>query len=115
MDKAKINQILQANKNKIFVDRILNRERYPVLDFTTGQTTMQVPQRTEYGTHKMVYAQVGDKYHVFPTILWNGKTLNQYEWREAYDRVKNTGNFISIDTAEEAADFSKNYKLIWEK
>jgi len=29
--------------------------------------------------------------------------------------VKKSNNFISFDTPEEAADFSKNYKLIWEK
>lgn len=115
MDKARINQILQANKGKTFVDRIINRERYPVLDFTSGKTVMQAPEQGEYGTHKMAYVSVGDKYHVFPTILWDGKQLKQYEWREAYDKVKQTGNFISFDTAEEADDFSENYKLIWEK
>ncbi len=49
------------------------------------------------------------------TILWDGKQFKQYEWRDAYDQVKQTGNFISFNTEEEAADFGKNYKLIWEK
>jgi len=105
MDKARINQILQANKSKSFVDRILNKDRYPTLDLGNGN----------YATHKMAWAKVGEKYYVFPTVLWDGKKLTQYDPKKAYGYVKKSNNFISFDTPEEAADFSKNYKLIWEK
>ena len=105
MDKARINQILQANKSKSFVDRILHKDRYPVLDLGNGN----------YATHMMAWGEVDDKYWVFPTVLWDGKKLTQYDPKEAFGHVKKTNNFISFDTPEEAADFSKNYKLIWEK
>ena len=78
MDKARINQILQANKSKSFVDRILNKDRYPTLDLGNGN----------YATHMMAWTKVDKKYHVFPTVLWDGKKLTQYDPKEAYGYVK---------------------------
>ena len=108
MDKqelARINQILEANKTKSFVDRILNKDKYPTLDLGNGMSA----------THKMSYMQVGNKYHVFPTILYHDKKLTRYKPRKAYDLVRQTGNYIEFDTQNEADWFSKNYKAVWEE
>lgn len=101
----KIKQILEKNKNKTFVDRILNPNNYPRLDLGGGN----------FATHKMSWMQVGDKYHVFPTVLWDGKNLNEYTPEAAYEYVKQSGNYIEFDSPEEADWFSKRYKDIWDK
>lgn len=100
---AKMRQILEANKDKTFVDRILNRDKYPRLDLGDGN----------YATHKMSYMQVGDKYHVFPTVLYDGKQLKEYSPFDAYNNVRQTGNYIEFDTLEEADTFSRRYKAVW--
>jgi hypothetical protein len=94
---------LLANKDKSFVDRIINRRKYPVLDLGNGQ----------YATHKMAWNESDGKYHVFPTVLYDGKELRQFSPDEAYNHAKSTGNFIEFNTPEEADYFSKRYKAFW--
>ena len=100
-----IRQILEANKSRTFVDRILNKNRYPVLDLGNGNIA----------THKMAWAKAGDKYVVHPTVLWDGKALKEYDPREAWNQVRKTGNYITFDSPQEAEWFSQNYKKVWEK
>ena len=104
-DLAKIQAILEANKDRNFVDRILHKDNYPSLDLGNGQ----------YATHLMSYAQVGDKYHVFPMIQFDGQTLTKYyDFVDAYRQADANGDVISFDTEEEADWFTKNYKKVWE-
>jgi hypothetical protein len=102
---ARIKIILDSNKQKSFVDRILRPNLYPQLPLEGGMV----------GTHKMSWVRAGEKYHVFPTILWDGKELKQYKPMDAYKHVKTTGNYIEFDTPEDADWFSRNYKRVWEK
>jgi hypothetical protein len=106
MDEAQLSwlwEILQKNKDKTFVKRILDPDKYPTLDFGDGN----------WGTHKMSYMQFGDKYRVFPTILFNGKELQQFQPKEAWKHVNKTGNYIEFDDESDADFFSKNYKAFW--
>ena len=105
MEDDRLMEILALNKDKSFVQRILKPKDYPSLDLGGGKTA----------SHKMSWAESEGKYHVFPTILYGpDKQLHQYtDWKEAWDNVKETGNFIEFDTPEEADDFSKNYKRYW--
>ena len=106
MDKKTIQKILEANKEKGFVQRILNPSNYPVLDLGKGKTA----------THMMSWGQVGDKYVVYPTVLYDeNKGLTQYSPAKAWHHVSQTGNFIVFSNAKEADWFSKNYKIIWDK
>jgi hypothetical protein len=98
-------QILEQNKDKPFVKRILKPSDYPSLDLGEGRTA----------SHLMTWAQVGDKYVAFPTVLQEGKKLKKYIPDEAWSRVKDTGNYIEFNTAEEADKFSKEYKNHWKK
>jgi hypothetical protein len=101
---ARVRQILDANKDKGFVQRILYPEKYPTLDLGNGN----------YATHKMSYVQVGDKYHVFPTVLYDGKgALTQYDPRTAYAHARQTGNYIEFDNPNDAEWFSRRYKAVW--
>ncbi len=102
---AYIRQILEANKSKTFVDRILNKDKYPTLDLGDGN----------YATHKMAWAQVGDKYVVYPTVLWDGKQVKEYSPQDAWNHVKTSGNYIEFDSPQEADWFSQNYKNVWGK
>ena len=104
--RAKIQKILEANKHRGFVKRILDPGSYPTLDLGDGN----------YATHLMSWGKVDDKYVVFPTVLYNeGKGLTRFSPGEAIGQVMQTGNFIEFDTAEEADWFSKEYKSVWKK
>lgn len=95
--------ILNKNKNKSFVKRILFPKKYPSLNLG--------PQTS--GTHLMVWGQMGKKYVVYPTILYDGEKLIKYDPNEAWKHVSQTGNYIEFDSAEEADWFSKHYKDYW--
>lgn len=104
-DRKKVMKILNANKKKSFVDRILNQKNYPVLDMGDGNVA----------THLMAWSEVDGKYRVYPTVLWNGKALTEYDPEKAFDFTTRTNNYIDFDTKKEADWFSKNYKVIWDK
>lgn len=95
--------ILQQNANKGFVQRILKPDEYPTLDLGNG----------DYATHKMAWIEDNGKYRVFPTVLYDGKALTQYEPMDAYRRVQKTGNFIDFNSPDEADWFSQRYKAAW--
>jgi len=94
-------KILLANKDKNFVDRIINKDKYPVMDLGDGS----------YATHQMAWGDVDGKYYVFPTILYNGKSL--YKPDNPFQDAMKSGEFIEFSSPEEADWFSKNYKLVW--
>ena len=102
MDNETILKVLNQNKGKIFIDRLLNRQNYPVINNPNGT----------YSTHKMAWGQAGNKYYVFPTILWDGQSLREYTPQEAWKHVFDTGNYLEFDTPEEADFFTNNYKKV---
>jgi len=105
-NKRTIQKILEANKEKGFVKRILNPEKYPTLPLGDGRS----------GTHLMSWGKIDDKYVVFPTILYDeGVGLRRFSPSEALSHVMQTDNFIEFNTPEEADWFSKNYKRVWGK
>lgn len=98
-------ETLNANRNRPFVKRILDPDKFPSLDLGKGKRA----------THLMSWGQVGDKYVVFPTVLYDGKQLTRMGPDEAWRNVSKTDNFIEFSTAEEAERFSKEYKEYWER
>ena len=98
-----VDSILQANKDKSFVKRIFERSKYPTIKNNDGT----------FSTHKMAWGEADGKYYVFPTILFDGKGLQQFEPQDAFKQTMKTNNFIEFKTSKEADWFSKNYKLIW--
>ena len=101
----KIKSILDKNKDKSFVQRILQPDKFPKLDLGDGN----------YATHKMSWGESGGKYIVFPTVLYGEGKLQEFKPDEAFGHAMNTGNYIEFDNPEEADWFSKNYKKVWEK
>ncbi|RLF68310.1 MAG: hypothetical protein DRN40_07735, partial [Thermoplasmata archaeon] len=55
------------------------------------------------------------RYVVFPTILYEKGKLVRYSPREAWEKVRKSGNFITFQDPQRAAWFSKSYKRYWEK
>jgi len=105
MDDAWLLDILDRNKDKSFVKRIMTPDKYPSLNNPDGTTS----------SHLMSWASAGGKFAAFPTILYDGKGLKKFDdWREAFGQAQQTGNYIEFDTPEEAEWFSKNYKRYWD-
>ena len=98
-----ISEILANNKSKNFVDRIINKSKYPSLDLGKGVEA----------SHLMAWTKVDGRPIVFPTVLYEGGKLKQYQPKEALQRVLKNGEFIEFKSDQQADWFSKNYKLIW--
>lgn len=104
-DIERANNILNQYKQFNFVDRVLNREKYPFIDYGDGN----------YATHKMAWGEGNGKYYVYPTIVYNKNknALTELEPKMAAQYARTSGEFIPFDTPEEAEWFSKNYKSVW--
>lgn len=100
-DYDKLMQILQANAQKTFVQRILNPDAFPVLPHAGG-----------IATHRMAWDEADGRYFVYPTVLYDGKGLKDYG-NAAWDQARKSGNYIEFKTPQEADWFSKNYKSAW--
>jgi hypothetical protein len=104
----KIRKILEQNADKDFVQRILDPDNSPSIDLGDGWT----------GTHLMA-ADIDDetgKWLVYPTIVRIEGELRQLNVEEAFHHAKATGQYIDFgDKKDEAIEFSKNYKKVWEE
>ena len=103
-DDVKIGKVLDKNRGKDFVERIINPWDSPVLQNDDGTKS----------SHKMAWGESDGKYYVYPTVLRDGEALNDYgdgAWSEAYKR----GEYIEFNSAEDADWFSQNYKNVWPK
>lgn len=101
----KIMSILSNNMNMNFVKRILTPDLYPRINYDDEN----------YATHKMMWNQMGNKYAVMPSIIYQNNSLRELDPRSAYDYAKSSGEYIEFDTPEEADWFSKNYKKVWNR
>lgn len=103
----RIRGILQANKGKEFVKRILDPENSPSMDLGKGWT----------GTHLMSaeFDPETEKWMVFPTIVNMGEGLQKMSMEQAMKHAKDSDEFIDFgDDKDAAIAFSKNYKKVWE-
>jgi hypothetical protein len=105
-DRMKALKMLEPYQHLNFVDRILNKDKYPVLDLGKGN----------YATHKMAYATDDDGAVLYPTVIQptEGADLMDLGPDAGYEHARATNNFIRL-SPEDAAWLSKNYKSIWGK
>ena len=105
MDEEELFGLLEKNKDLNFVDRILNRNKYPYMDLGDGN----------YATHKMAWGEADGKYFVYPTIVYDKekKTLNELNPKSAFDYAVKNKEYLEFDKPEIADWVSKNYKLAW--
>ena len=113
MAQADVPSILEKNADKNFVKRILEPDKYPKLSRGKDAEGNEV-----HSTHSMAWSsnEEGTKHYVYPTVVQREgqeelEDLGEY----SPDYARATGEFIEFDSAEEADDFSKNYKKVWEK
>ena len=109
----KIVDILVKNQKKKFVQRILHKDRYPVLENERSESN---PEGAP-STHSMSYSDDGQgRYFVYPTVIEDGSGgLKRLSGEEADAYAQESGEFIEFDNREEADWFSKKYKTIWDK
>jgi alkylated DNA repair dioxygenase AlkB len=105
---AKVKLILQQNRGKNFVQRILNPDLYPKLRNSDNTVS----------THKMAWVEDNGKYYVYPTIYpdENNPSFLIDESKTplaAWARAKETKDFIMFNTPTEADWFSQHYKDVW--
>lgn len=100
-----IRGLLQKNASVPFVDRILNREKYPVLENKDGT----------YSTHSMAWGEADGKYFVYPTVVPSNGGMVRLPPRKAWERAMKEKDFIKFGSPEEADWFSKRYKDVWSK
>lgn len=103
---GRIWDIIQKNKKTPFVNRLINRQDYPVIGNPDGT----------YSTHRMSWGQVGNKYWVFPMIEMVGDELVDLRQSgiDPFEHARQNQNYIEFNTPEEADFFSKNYKKYWD-
>ncbi len=99
-----VRKILEANKNKDFIQRILRPDDYPALPALDGKTK----------THLMSWGESDGKYQVYPTIIHKDGELIQYKDDEAAQHAMKTGEYVEFDNPADAAWFSERYKAYWE-
>ena len=94
---------LGANKDKEFVNRILNPQQSPpVIQNNDGTIS----------SHLMAYSGIdGGRGVVYPTIVNVDGKLTKLGDRDAIEYAKRTGEAIIFKTEKEAEEFSLNYKL----
>jgi len=105
MDLGEITKILTSNKDKNFVDRVLNRENYPTLNLGNGN----------YATHKMSWSTVGNKAIVYPNIIYSPDTKSLIELSpdDAFQYAMKNKEYIQFDDPNKADEFSQQYKKYW--
>ena len=103
-------KILQDNKRKNFVKRVLKPDRYPGITLEDGRPA----------SHLMSYGEWDGKYYVFPTIIQpkGGKNepLKQLSDDDAVLYAQETGEYIEFDNEVDAVWFSSDdgYKQYWD-
>lgn len=99
----KVLDVLNKNKTKSFVQRILTPDEFPRIKHSDG-----------FATHRMAWANTdGGKAIVYPTILLGSKGELKDYGSDALSHVINTDNFIEFNSPKEAEWFTKNYKSAW--
>ena len=106
MDLNEITKILMSNKDKNFVDRIINKNKYPTLDLGDGN----------YATHKMSWSTVNDKPIVYPNVIYNpsNKSLIELSPHDAFEHAMKNKEYIQFDDSAKADAFSQQYKKFWD-
>lgn len=101
-DLGAILSVLQANQDKNFVQRILNPSAYPTLQLGDGWIA----------THLMSWSEGDGKYFVYPHVVWDreAQSLRQLSNEEAWPYARRTGEFIEVESPEQADALSRYYK-----
>ena len=101
-------EILANNQDKNFVQRILYKDKYPILE---GKDKF----KGKVHTHLMSDTEVDGKFIVYPEVIMQDGKLVKKQKDEAFDYAMETGEYIEFPTDTAASWFAKNYKKYWDK
>ena len=100
MTKEEIARIIAENKDKPMVQRLLHRFVYPVRPNDDGSMS----------THLM--SQMDN--FAYPNLQMENGEFVERSGQEALVQALRNNNAIEFGSPDEAIDFSKSYKRIWE-
>ena len=100
MNQLKILEILEQNKDKEFVQRIMNAADYPTLPNRDGSES----------THSMAWGEFEGKFYVYPSVVIEEGEIQRLGPDTAWGRALRTGDYIEFTTIQDAYEFSKEYK-----
>jgi hypothetical protein len=113
MSDEKIISMLMRNKDKNFVQRILNPKIYPVL---ADEEAKRLAGPKGVSTHSMMDAESDGRFYVYPSVIQgNDGQLKRLNKEDSFRNAMDNGEAIEFPTQEEAGWFARNYKNIWKE
>ena len=104
MELNQIEKILQDNKTKNFISRIVDPSQK--LQNEDGSVS----------THSMSYGEADGKFFVFPTVIDDGSgELKRLSGDDAWGNAMEKGEFVEFDNEQDASEFSMEYKKYWDR
>lgn len=101
-DAEAARQVLEANKGKNFVQRILNASDWPTVENPGGG----------YSSHRMASGESDGRGVAFPTLFYDKNTNALYEPQDPVSEARKTGEYIEFGSPEEAEKFASGaYKV----
>jgi len=100
MDQLKILDIIEKNKDKDFVNRIINAKDFPVLTNRDGSVS----------THGMSWGEADGRFFVYPTVVYDEDQMTRLGPDTAFGRAIRSGDYIEFADPQSAMEFSKEYK-----
>jgi len=94
-EKFDVDSVINANLKVPFVDRIVNADRYPVMQNTDGSIS----------THRMAWASDDQGYFAFPTLTLDSTGESLMKNDNPQDAIKR-GDIVRFKTAKEAEEFA---------
>ncbi len=100
MDQLRVLEIIEKNKDKDFINRLINAKDFPVL-LNRDETT---------STHSMAWGEADGRFFVYPTVVLEEGEMMRLGPDTAWGRAMRTGDYIEFDKMEDADEFSREYK-----
>lgn len=99
---ARNQEIYHKNKDKNFVQRILNPDKFPVMENPDGTTS----------SHQMASWEMDGKGIVAPTIFYDENTGKLFKPEDPLQEAMKRGEYIQFNDPQEAERFAANeYKI----
>ena len=116
LELQRIMQILDDNKDKDFVKRILAPEDYPNISWKQDERL----EKGQTATHQMSWGQNGPdgeatEFYVYPNITHKDGALDWPDPETAHKNAVDSDERIVFDDKEDAMWFSEAYKRVWPK
>ena len=106
VDYDYVMDVLNRNKKKNVAQRILEPDKYPVIQNEDGSVSSLL----------MSTATADGKAYAYPLIYQddNGQLIDMRDdWKGAFEKARKRGDAIEFQDEKEAEWFTKNYKKAW--